>query len=123
MQPAGQYGPVLTTIGDMAVTATHVLTPAGAYPLAGTTWLVQENVQATEGIPAWAIVLAVLLIWLCLLSLLFLLVKERKVQGWVQVSVQGPGMFHATQIPIASAMQIGAIHQQVNYVRQVVAAR
>jgi hypothetical protein len=109
------------TIGDMAITQAHVITPAGFIPLIGTTWIVQENVQSTSGIPTWAIVMAVLLFLLCFLGLLFLLVKEERTIGWVQVSVQAPGAFHATQIPVNNRLQIGAIHQQVNYVRSLVA--
>ena len=120
--PVPGHGQVLLTIGDMAVTPTHVLTPAGPYPLAGTTWIVQDNVQTTESIPAWAIVMVVLFVWFCFLGLLFLLVKERRTTGWIQVGVQGPGLFHATQVPITVAAQVGFVHQQVNYVRSVVAS-
>ncbi|HEX2185688.1 MAG TPA: hypothetical protein VHN78_09310, partial [Chloroflexota bacterium] len=98
---------MLVTIGDMAITPTRVITPTGAYPLSGTTWIVQENVHQTEGIPTWAIVLAVVFFVFCLLGLLFLLVKERRVSGYVQVSVQGPGLFYATQIPVGNLMQVG----------------
>jgi hypothetical protein len=113
---------VLVTIGDIAVTPTRVMTPTGSYPLTGSNWTVQENVQHTESIPAWAIVMAVLLFWFCFLGLLFLLVKERKVSGYVQVGVQGPGFFHATQVPVYNAMHVGHVQQQVNYVRSIVAA-
>jgi hypothetical protein len=120
--PGGQYGQVLLTIGDMAVTPTHVLTPAGPHPIAGTTWIVQDNVQVTQGIPTWAIVLAVVFAVVCLLGLLFLLVKEERVHGMISVSVQGPGFFHATQLPVGSNFQVGAVHQQVNYIRSIAAA-
>jgi hypothetical protein len=40
----------------------------------------------------------------------------------VQVTVQGQGTFHATQIPVNNRMQVGDIHQRVNYVRSLVAA-
>jgi hypothetical protein len=112
----------LVTIGDVAVSQTQYITPAGSFPLARTQWIVQENVQTTQGIPAYAIVLAVLFFVVCLLGLLFLLIKEEKTTGYVQVTVQGPGTFHATQIPVSHRMQIGDIHQRVNYVRSLVAA-
>jgi hypothetical protein len=121
--PGSEYGQILMTLGDMAVTPTHVLTPAGAHPISATTWIVQDNVQVTQNIPTWAIVLAVVFAVFCLLGLLFLLVKEDRVQGMVSVSVQGPGFFHATQLPVVSNLQVGAIHQQVNYVRSIAAAR
>jgi hypothetical protein len=112
----------LVTIGDITVTQTQVHTPSGSYPLAGTHWTVQENVQHSESIPAWAIVLAVIFFVFCLLGLLFLLVKERKTSGYVQVGVQGPGFFHATQVPVYNALHVGHVQQQVNYVRSIVAA-
>jgi hypothetical protein len=120
--PGPEYGQVLLTIGDMAVTPTHVLTPSGARPIARTTWIVQDNVQVTQAIPTWAIVLTVIFVWFCLLGLLFLLVKEDRTQGMVSVSVQGQGFFHATQLPVVNNLQVGAIHQQVNYVRSIAAA-
>jgi hypothetical protein len=122
MPPISSHEQVLVTIGDIAVTPTQVITPGGSYPLAGTTWTVQENVQQSEGIPTWAIVLTIIFVWFCLLGLLFLLVKERKFQGYVQVGVQGRGFFHATQIPVGNPLQVGHIQQQVNYVRSIVAA-
>lgn len=112
----------LVTIGDIAVTQHDYLTPGGVFRLAGTQWMVQENVQTTQGIPTYAIVLAVLLFFVCLLGLLFLLVKEERTSGYVQVTVQGPRTFHATQIPVSNRMQVGDIHQRVNYVRTLVAA-
>jgi hypothetical protein len=118
-QPAGQ---VLVTIGDMACTQTTVITPTGSYPLAGTTWIVANNTVTTESIPAYAIVMAIIFFIFCLLGLLFLLIKERKTQGYVQVSVQGPGLFHATQVPVSSPAHVLDIEQRVNYCRSLVAA-
>ncbi|HEV2032845.1 MAG TPA: hypothetical protein VGU71_01385 [Candidatus Dormibacteraeota bacterium] len=120
--PGQPAGPVLVTVGDMACTQTSVITPTGAYPLAGTTWIVANNTVTTESIPAYAIVMAIIFFLFCLLGLLFLLIKERKTQGYVQVSVQGPGVFHATQVPVSSPAQILDIEQRVNYVRSLVAA-
>lgn len=115
-------GQPLVTIGDVAVTQTQYVTPAGAFPLARTQWIVQENVYTTQGIPVYAIVLAVLFFLVCLLGLLFLLIKEERTTGYVQVTVQGSGTFHATQIPVSNRLQVGDVHQRVNYVRSLVAA-
>ncbi len=127
-QPPSGAGPlqpseaVLVTIGDIACTQTRVILSSGSYPLAGTTWLVSNNTTTTESIPAYAIVMAIIFFIFCLLGLLFLLIKERTVQGFMQVSVQGPGLFHATQIPISTQMQALDIEQRTNYVRGLVAA-
>lgn len=100
--------PVLVTIGDMAVTPTHVIVPHGRFPLRGSTWTVQDSTQMSESIPTYAIILAILLFVFCLLGLLFLLVKEKKYTGFVAVSVSGPGFFHTTQFP-AAGPQTGAM--------------
>jgi hypothetical protein len=109
-------------LGDVAVSQTQLTCPSGTYPLARTQWLVQENVHTTQAIPAYAIVLAIIFALACLLGLLFLLIKEERTQGYVQVTVQGPNLFHATQIPVSDRMQVGDIHQRVNYVRSLVSA-
>lgn len=106
----------------MACTQTSVITPAGSYPLAGTVWIASNNTTTTESIPAVAIVLCILFVVFCLLGLLFLLMREKRTQGFVQVSVQGDGLYHAVQIPVSSPAAVMQIEQQVNYVRALVAA-
>lgn len=98
-----------------------MITPAGA-DHCGTTWIVSNQATLSEGIPAYAIVLAVIFAVFCLLGLLFLLVKERKVQGFMQVSVQAPGFYYATQIPVSSDAQMREIDARVNYIRSLVAS-
>jgi len=117
----GQGEPTLVTVGDIAVTPSAVLTPSGRYPLGGSTWIVSNNTMMTESIPAYAIVLAILFFIFCLLGLLFLLIKERKVTGFMQVSVQGPGLYHMTQIPISHPGQIVEVEHRVGYIRSLIA--
>lgn len=122
-QPAGPPpGPVLVTVGDVACTQTEVITPAGRAPLRGTTWIVSNQTTVTQSIPSYAIVLAIVFALLCLIGLLFLLIKERRVQGFMQVSVQGPGLYHATQVPVSSDLQIRDVEARVSYIRSLVAA-
>jgi hypothetical protein len=123
----GEYGrersePTLVTVGDMAVTQTAVMTPSGRYSLAGTAWIVSNNTNTTEAIPAYAIVLAIIFLLACLLGLLFLLIKERRTSGFIQVSVQGPGLYHMAQIPVFQALQVMDVEQRVGYIRGLVAA-
>ncbi|WP_433664994.1 hypothetical protein ACQPW1_24165 [Nocardia sp. CA-128927] len=113
--------PVLVTVGDVACTATHVMTPSGQHPLAGTNWIVTNQTSVDQRIPSYAIVLAVLLMVFCLLGLLFLAVKEEKIQGFVQVSVQGPGFYYATQVRITDRAQVIDTERRVNYIRSLVA--
>ena len=113
---------VLVTVGDISCTQTEVITPNGRRPLARTVWVVQNNTTTTESIPAYAIVLAVIFFLVCLLGLLFLLIKERRTTGWVTVSVQGAGTYYATQIPISAPAQITDVESRVGYIRGLVAA-
>jgi hypothetical protein len=114
-------GQVLVSVGDISCTQAEVLMPTGPAPLRGTTWMVSNQVSITEAIPTWAIVMAIIFFVLCLLGLLFLLVKERRVSGYMQVSVQGPGLYYATQIPVTSEVQMRDIESRVNYIRALVA--
>ena len=115
------HEPVLVTLGDIACSQHYVVTPAGPYPIAGTTWIVTNQTVLTEKIPAYAIVLAVVFALFCLLGLFFLLIKERSVQGFVQVSVQGPNLYYATQVPISHAGQIVDVERRVSYARSLAA--
>jgi len=113
--------PVLVAVGDISCTAHWVVTPNGSFPLAGTTWIVINQTITTERIPAWAIVMCILLVLACLLGLLFLLVKERRTQGFAAVTVQGPVGYHVAQVPISHPSQVAEVEAKVNYIRAVAA--
>jgi hypothetical protein len=114
--------PILVTVGDIACTQTELITPNGRYPLDGTTWVVTNQTQTSERIPGYAIVLAIIFAFACLLGLLFLLMKEKTVQGYMQVSGQGPGVYYASQVPISLPAQVADVESRVNYIRGLVAA-
>jgi hypothetical protein len=109
--------PTLVAIGDISCTQEAVWTPAGSAPVGSVTWQVADMTRTETVIPTWAIVLTVLFFIFCLLGLLFLLCKEQRISGWMQVTVQGPGLLHTTQIPISAATQVQDIHARVNYAR------
>jgi hypothetical protein len=121
--PSLAASPVPLQVGDITVTGDEVLTPVGRTPLRGTTWIITNQTQMVERIPSYAIVLAIIFALLCLIGLLFLLIKERTVQGFVQVTVQGPNFYYATQIPVSSPAQIADVEQRVNYIRGLVLAQ
>lgn len=106
----------LVTMGDITVTRNSVIVPQGRFPLRGTTWTVQDSIQVTESIPAWAIVMTILFVWLCLLGLLFLLAKERRYAGFVVVTVVGEGLYHSVQFPAGPAIA-GWVTARVNQAR------
>lgn len=107
----------MVTIGDIACTATDVLTPAGRAPINAATWTFTDMSRTTRTIPVWAVVCAIVFFLFCLLGLLFLLAKEDRTDGWVQVTVQAPGLLHVTQIPVTSPMAVADISARVNYAR------
>jgi len=114
--------PVLLTIGDISLTQTQVIVPHGTFPLRGTTWALPDSTQVTESIPAYAVVLTIVLFFvICLLSLLFLLIKERRYTGFVTVTVTGDGLYHSVQFP-PSPEAVGWLSYQVGQARALAAA-
>lgn len=105
-------------IGEIAVTAATVRTPAGEFPLAGSTWHVTDYWQSEQRTPQWAIVAAIVgFCVLTVLSLLFLLVKETVHRGTVQVGVTNGPWHYVARIPVTGQYEVQQIHQRVNYVR------
>lgn len=109
---------ILTQIGEIAVTASTVHTPAGPIPLRGSQWTIQDQWVADRKIPSWAIGMAILLFF-CIgpFSLLFLLAKETRFGGHVQVSVANAGQHYVAYIPVHAHTQVHYVHQQVAYAR------
>jgi hypothetical protein len=118
-----QPQPALITIGDIAVTPDYVITPQGRFPVGQAHWNLTDQSHTTSGIPAYAIVLAIIFFVFCLLGLLFLLIKEERTVGWAQVGVQGPGFFHAVQLPVSSPHDVSRYQDMVNYARSITASR
>ncbi len=118
----------LTTIGDITVTQSEIITPVGRLPVRGSGWTVTDMSHYFETTSTVGVVLAVgsVLVfgWVCglgLLGLLFLFMKERRFTGHVQVAVQGNGVYHATMIPVRSHATVVHVTQQVNYARTLAA--
>jgi hypothetical protein len=108
---------MLVTMGDIGVTQSWVVTPSGTRPIGTVTWLFTDMSRTTQSIPAWAIVCAILFSIFFLLGLLFLLAKETRTEGFVQIVVQGPRLVHTTQLPVSSPQQIADYNARVNYAR------
>jgi hypothetical protein len=101
------------TIGDIGITPSVVVTPNGNAPLAGSQWIAMDMSRTEKRIPSWAIVLAVVFAFACLIGLLFLLVKEETTTGHVEVSVRSGDLYHRTQIPVFDQTQIMQVRQLV----------
>ncbi|MEL7156340.1 MAG: hypothetical protein AAFN30_07050 [Actinomycetota bacterium] len=117
-----QPGPVapagyLYQVGDIGVTADTIVTYRGTAPLAGSTWLAIDQSRVEEKIPVWAIVMAVIFASLCLIGLLFLLVKEQQISGHVEVRVQSGEFWHVTHVPVIDAGHVPWIMHQVSLIQ------
>ncbi|MCG7581648.1 hypothetical protein [Mycolicibacterium sp. OfavD-34-C] len=94
-----------------------VITPTGPHPINGSVWTVQDMSSLQESISAIGVILCIVFIWLCLLGLLFLLMKDQKLTGYVQVTVQGSGFYHQTFVPVRGPDTFIKVNQMVNYAR------
>lgn len=112
----------LVQIGDIAVTADQVHTPYGNRPVGQVTWAVNDLSRTYRVIPTWAIVCAVIGFFFVFLGLLFLLVKEDRTDGIIQVTALAPGFSYTTSVPVRSTFQVADVHNRVNYARSVCAA-
>ncbi|MFI0872853.1 hypothetical protein ACH4TM_00340 [Streptomyces parvus] len=114
----GQGGgvPVLS-IGDITVMNDAIVTPSGSMPLKGAVWTATDMSRTEEKIPAHAIVLAIIFALFCLIGLLFLLMKEKRTTGFVQVTVTSGGRHHSTMIPATGPHTFPAIMGQLNQAR------
>lgn len=103
---AAQQDPILLWIGDIGVSQHWVVTPNGSAPLAGSQWIVTDRTHTEERIPGVAIVLAIIFFVFCLLGLLFLLMKERRVTGYAEVTVRSGNVYHLTQLPVRNPIDV-----------------
>lgn len=113
------HEPQLVTIGDISVTPSSVVTPSGSAPIGEVHFFLTDLSHTRHSIPAWAIVCAVLFFLFCFLGLLFLLVKETRTEGHVQVVVQGPRLLHTVHLPVWSVDQVHDYNARVNYARSI----
>jgi hypothetical protein len=121
-QPQPGTQPLLVSIGDIGVSESWVITPSGTRPVGQVHWMFSDLSRTTEKIPTWAIVCLVIFVWFCLLGLLFLLAKETRTEGHIQVTVQGPGLVHTVQLPVFSPEQVYDYNARVNFARSLSAA-
>ncbi|MFF3393676.1 hypothetical protein ACFYW1_22460 [Streptomyces sp. NPDC002669] len=115
MQP-GAGMPVLT-FGDIAVMNDQIVTPAGPMPLKGAVWTATDLSRTEEKIPTVGIVLAIVFALFCLIGLLFLLMKEKRTTGFIQVTVTSGGRHHSTMIPAVSQDTFPMVMAQLNTAR------
>ncbi|MFE3827506.1 hypothetical protein [Streptomyces sp. NPDC059092] len=110
-------GAPLLAIGDITVTADSIITPSGTMPLKGAVWNATDMSRTEEKIPTHAIVLAIVFGLLCLVGLFFLLMKEKRTTGFIQVMVTSGGRHHSTMIPAMGPESFQMVMGQINYAR------
>lgn len=115
-QSYGSQGYVFQ-VGDIGITNDSIVTYNGTAPLAGSSWMALDHSRTEDKIPTWAIVLAVLFFILCFLGLLFLLVKEKRISGYVEVRVQSGNFWHVTQIPVSAEGHVDYLLGQVSQIQ------
>ena len=113
---------ILLSIGDIGVSRSWVVTPNGSAPLVGSQWIVQDRTITQRSIPTYAIVLAIVFALACLLGLLFLLIKEDRMTGYVEVSVRIGNLFHVTQLPAQAPQSVLHARQLVAQAQSMTAA-
>lgn len=113
--------PFVLTVGDIGVTRSWVSTPNGSVPLSGSQWIVTDRTSTATRIPAYAIVLAIIFFVFCLLGLLFLLIKETTISGYVEVSVRNGHLYHVVQIPVHNQQTVEQVRRQVHQAQSMAA--
>lgn len=115
--PVPVGGAPVLAIGDITVMGDQIVTPGGSLPLRGAVWNATDMSHTEEKIPPHAIVLAILFFVFCLLGLLFLLMKEKRTVGYIQITVTSAGRHHSTMIPALGPHTFPAVMGQINYAR------
>jgi len=114
--PSPQGDPILVSIGDICCTRNQFITPVGNAPLSGSRFSFVDMSRTTKEIPQWALIVAIVTaVLFCGLGLLFLLVKEERTIGFVQVTVSAGPVAHTTAIPVASRAAVADLAARVNY--------
>lgn len=97
------------------------MTPAGSWRAASINVTTQDQTATTTHTPGWAIVMVVLFIWFFLLSLLFLLAREVRVTGYVNVTIWGPeGQSYTENVPVWNAAQRADVFNRVAYLQGII---
>lgn len=115
--PAPVGGGAGMSLGDITIAGDQIITPSGTMPLRGAMWNATDFSRTEEKIPTHAIILAVIFFLFCLLGLLFLLMKEKKTTGYIQITVTSGGRHHSTMIPAQDQNTYPWVMSQLNFAR------
>lgn len=115
--------PALVQFGDISITEHWLITPAGNAPLRGTQIFVTDMTREERVTPAWAIVFAVIGFFFFLIGLLFLLVKETRTSGFMQISVtNGSFTYQSAELSRGNRTnQLYELQNRANFARSLIA--
>jgi hypothetical protein len=114
LKPQPQGNSSILTIGDIAITSEKVITPNGTGSLADSQWIFSDMSRTESRMPAIAVILAIVFALLCLIGLLFLLMRETTTTGYAEVSMHSGNLYHKVQIPISSKADVDRVRELVN---------
>lgn len=121
MPPGGPSEPYLVSIGNIHATAHRVVTPAGTWPISDINVASVDQTSTSTRTPTWAVVLAVVLVWFFLLSLLFLLVRETRLGGYIAVTVTTfRGQSYVEQVPVSNGQGRFEVFNRVTYLQNLI---
>lgn len=107
---------------NIAITDHHLAAFGVVTDLRGTEWSSTGSGTAQRSTPSWAIVMCVLLIWLCFIGLLFLAIKEERFVGEVTVTVRtAAGQARTESVPVTTTFERDQVLARVAWAQGVTA--
>ena len=121
--PVASPEPIRVQFGDISMSDHWLVTPQGTMPLAGTQVFISDMSREERFIPGWAIALAIIGALFFLLGLFFLLVKETRTTGFMQITVSNGGFTYQSAEPGTGnrATQLYELQGRANYARGMIA--
>lgn len=114
----------LVRFGDFYLTEQWVVTPHGSIPLANCGIVVTDATRTDRVIPTWAVVVSIVgFFFVFLFSLLFLLARESRVSGFVQITVTNGAFTYQTGEPAQLNLpgQFFELQNRTNYAHGLIA--
>lgn len=106
-------------VGPIRVTTRRVYTPLRTLPVREVSWSLRNRFAPREETPEWALITALVGVPFTLgLSLLMLLVKETRLDGYVEIGVTHASGRYDVRLPVRSSFEVAALYQGVACARQ-----
>ena len=121
--PVPSHEPIRVHFGDINMTDHWLVTPQGTMPLAGSQIFISDMSREEPFIPAWAIVFTIIFFIFFFLGLLFLLIKETRTTGFMQITVSNGDFTYQSAEPGSGnrAAQLYELQNRANYARGMIA--